>query len=134
MARKTITILATLAVFAATATTAEARHLATGNLKANIFAQAVGGTPTIFPIQCINIWIQGNYAYYIAIGTKHGICSEVQGGDAVFLEWNAKKAIPNTGHQTGWVVLSQGDEETCKEPAHAGNIPLATLVNLLGCK
>lgn len=57
MVRKTVAVLATLAAFTATAASAEARHLATGNLKANIFAEADN---PITPIQCTNIWLQGD--------------------------------------------------------------------------
>ena len=116
MVRKTITILATLAVFAATAASAEARHLATGNLKANIFAEA---GETIIPIQCSEIWVQGDYAYLKTVSSKNGICSQVQSGDAAFMHWDDKKAFVGTGHQTGWVLLRVDDEESCQEPAHA---------------
>jgi hypothetical protein len=131
MVRKTITFLATLAAFAVAAVPAEARHLATGNLKANIFADGGGEN---LPIQCSTIWLQGDYAYEITVWHKTGVCSEIQAGDAEFLYWNSKKAVPHTGQQTGWIVLREGNEENCHEPAHAGNIPLGTLVNLLGCK
>jgi hypothetical protein len=78
--------------------------------------------------------VQGDYAYLKTVSSKHGICSHVQSGEAAFMHWNDKKAFVGTGHQTGWVLLSEDDEETCQEPAHAGNIPIAILVNLLGCK
>jgi hypothetical protein len=129
MVHKSAAVLATLAAFMAAAASAEARHLAIGNLKANIFAEA--GNP-ITPIQCTNIWLQGDYAYEIVIhGT--GVCSKIGGGAFTFLHWKSKDAWPGTGDQTGWFVIRQGNNESCQSPANAGNVPLAILVKLLGC-
>jgi hypothetical protein len=133
MARKIITLLATLGACAAVAAPAEARRLVNGPLKADIL-QATGSDSV--PVQCIHVWVQGEYAYLITIYQKHGLCSQVQAGGAEFLEWKKPYSTVGTHHETGWVAIkgTDSDEQTCQDPTRAKNIPVGILANLLGCK